>query len=161
MNRRDAALHLAQRYPGGIDALAQRLGKRPDTLRKELTGVNGYKWGVDDEEMLVAMCVAANVPDALAPITAAAANLGILLIPLPQQIDSGSDVFHRLAHTAQEFSTFMKDVAEAIEYGKVSANELRKAERDLAELVSDGQGCVGVLRKMHETAKPPHITRAA
>jgi hypothetical protein len=161
MNRRDAALHLARRYPGGLEALAPRLGKHPETLRKELTGVSGYKWGVEDEEVLIAMCIAANVPDALAPITAAAANLGALLIPLPQALDGGSDVFHRLAQTAQEFSKFMKDVAEAIEHGKVTANELRKSERDLAELVADGQGCVALLRKMHDGAKPAHITRAA
>ena len=42
MNRRSAALHLARRYPDW-DSLAAHMNKRPDTLRKELTGVEGYK----------------------------------------------------------------------------------------------------------------------
>jgi hypothetical protein len=161
MNRRDEALRLAQRYPGGIDALAQRLGKRPDTLRKELTGVSGYKWGVDDEESIVLMSEAAGVPDSIAPITAAAANLGLLIIPLPQQINGDSDAFHCLAGAAAEFSEFMKVIADAVADARVTANELRRVERELGRLVAQGQGCVAALRRIHEEAKPAHLKRAA
>lgn len=157
MNRRDAALHLARRYPGGIEALAQRMGKHPDTLRKELTAVNGYKWGVDDEEVSMAMCIAAGVSDPLAPLTAVAANLGVLLVPLPQQLDGDSDTFHCLARAASEFSEFMKTIADAVADGKVTANELRRVEHELGDLVAKGQGCVAALRKMHEEAKPAHL----
>jgi hypothetical protein len=157
MNRRDAALHLARRYPGGIEALAPRMGKHADTLRKELTAVNGYKFGVDDEELMMSLCVAAGVHDALAPLTAEAANLGVLLIPLPQQLDGDSDTFHCLAHAAGEFSEFMKTVADAVADGKVTPNELRRVERELGELVSKGQGCVAALRKIYEAEKPAHL----
>jgi hypothetical protein len=161
MNRRDAALHLARRYPGGVEALALRIGKNADTLRKELTGVHGYKWGVDDEELMMELCRAAGVHDALAPLTAEAANLGVLLVPLPQQLSGDSDTFHCLARAASEFSEFMKTVADAVAHGKVTSNDLRRVERELGELVAQGQGCVAALRKIHEDAKPAHIRSVA
>ncbi len=51
MDSRLALLHLVRRM-GGVEAVAPLLagGKRPDTLRKELTGVPGYKLGLDDAE---------------------------------------------------------------------------------------------------------------
>jgi hypothetical protein len=150
MNRRDAALHLAKRYPGGIDA-----------LRKELTGVNGYKWGVDDEELLVDLCQAARVPDALAPITAAAANAGALLIPLPQHVDADSTTWRCLASATEKFGALVRDIGDAVADGKVTANELRTVEADFGHLVSVGQHCLLSLKAMHEAAKPTHLRAAA
>jgi hypothetical protein len=157
MNRRAAAMLLANRYPGGLDALAPQLGKRPDTLRKELTGAPAYKWGADDEELMISLCLAAGVSDPLAPITAAAANAGALLIPLPQHASGAADSFRCLADTAREFSEFVASVADAEADGRVTANELKRVERELGELVSRGQDCVARLRKIHEEGKPAHL----
>jgi hypothetical protein len=160
MNRRDAALLLAHRYPGGLEALGARLGKRPDTLRKELTGLPGYKWGADDEELLVGLCLAAGVEDSLAPITAAAVNAGALVIPLPRQPDDGGGSFKHLAEAAREFGEFVASVADAEADGRVTANEIKRVERELGDLVSKGQSCVSHLRALHEAGKPTHLRAA-
>lgn len=160
MNRRDAALQLAHRYPGSLEALGQRMGKRPDTLRKELTGQPGYKWGVDDEELLIALCLSAGVADAIAPITAAAVNAGALLIPLPQGMDPEGNSFKCVAETAHEFGEFMASVAEAEADGRVTENEAKRAERKFGDLVSKGQGCVARLLAIHEAGKPTHLRAA-
>jgi hypothetical protein len=157
MNRRDAALHLARRYPGGIEALAPRMGKKPDTLRKELTGVEGYKWGVDEEELMISLCQAAGVADSIAPITAAAVNAGALVIPLPRELSAQGGSFQCLADAAREFGEFVASVAEAEADGCVTANELRRVERELGELVAKGQGCVARLKAVHEAGKPAHL----
>jgi hypothetical protein len=160
MNRRAQALHLARRYPDW-DSLAAHMGKRPDTLRKELTGVEGYKWGVDDEELLISLCIAARVADPLAPITAAAVNAGALLIPLLPTTLADGPTFKVLADTAYEFGAFMSTVSESIADGSVSANELREVERHFGLLVGKGQACVGNLVALQAAARPSDIRRAA
>lgn len=153
MNRRSAALHLARRYPDW-DSLAAHMGKRPDTLRKELTGVDGYKWGVDDEELLISLCIAAKVQDPLAPITAAAVNAGGMVILLPQLLGGVSPTFKCLADAAHEFGVFMASIADSVDDNDVTAHELREAEKCLGALVAKGQACVGNLSAMHEARKP-------
>lgn len=130
------------------------MGKRPDTLRKELTGVEGYKWGVDDEELLISLCIAAKVVDPLAPITAAAINAGALVILLPQGLDSGGPTFKCLADAAHEFGVFMTTAADAVADGRVTAHELRDVEQEFGALVAKGQACLGNLSAMHEAGKP-------
>lgn len=159
MNRRDAGLHLAMRYPGGIEAVAPRMGKRPDTLRKELTGVHGYKWGIDDEELLIAICLAAGVKDALAPITAAAVNAGAMVIPLPSMEAAGSS-FQAVASTAREFGEFMGTMADAAADGRITGNEVKRIDREASELVAAVQRCVSDMHALHEAGKPTHLRAA-
>lgn len=139
MNRRDAALHLARRYPGGLEALAPRMGKRGDTLRKELTGVEGYKWGVDDEELLIALCQAARVDDALAPITAAALTAGALLLPLPPDEQEDETPAQILASATRSFGGFMEAIGTTLSAGAISANQVKAIERQAAAVVLTAQ----------------------
>lgn len=157
MNRLDACLQLARRYPGGIDALALRLGRRPDTLRKELTGVPGYKLGVDEEETIVALCLAAGVPDALAPLTAAAANAGALLLPLPCTAAGDLPSLQRLADAAREFGEFAGALAQAEADGKISANERKRIEREGSQLVAAIQAVMSAVAREHEASQPLHL----
>ena len=154
MNRRDAALLLARRYPGGIEAVASRMGKKADTLRKELTGIDGYKWGVDEEELLVHLCHSAKVADPLSPLTASLLNFGAVVLLLPETSDSDSPTFRCLAEAAQEFGSFMASAADALADGKVSANEMRNVEREFGELVSKGQHCLARMAAIHDAGKP-------
>lgn len=156
MNRLDANHCLARAYPGGIDAVALRLGKPPDTVRKELTGVKGYKFGIDTEEHLMQICQAAGMHDALLPLTAAAVNMGALLIPLPRDDASGT-TYKCLAEAAHEFGGFMSSAADAIADGKVTANELRNVEREFSELVAKGQSCVAQMAALYEAGKPAEL----
>ncbi|MDB5965171.1 MAG: hypothetical protein JWQ72_1671 [Polaromonas sp.] len=153
MNRRIAALHLARRHPD-FDTLAAHMGLSADTLRKKLTGVENYNWFVKEEELLVQLCQAANVPDSLAPITAAAANAGALLVLLPQSMDEASPTYKCLALAAQEFGKFMATGAEAPADGKVTANELREVQAKFGKLVATGQQFLQALAAMHEAGKP-------
>lgn len=149
MNRRDAALHLARRYPGGLEEISRRMGKRGDTLRKELTGVEGYKWGVDDEELLIALCQAARVPDPLAPFTAGAVNAGALLLPLPPDGDESTPA-ECLATAARSFASLVASASTAQATGSVSRNDLKTIERDAGALVVSAQALVMQLRAVHE-----------
>jgi hypothetical protein len=151
MNRRDAALHLARRYPGGIDGIAQRMGKCADTLRKELTGTKGYKWGGDDEELMMSLCQAEGVADSLAPLSAAAINHGAVVWILPSAgAAAGAQSFALMAETAREFSEFVQTVAAAEADGEVSANEMKRIEKEAGELMGALQRSVAHMRAQYE-----------
>lgn len=153
MNRRIAALHLAGRHPD-FDTLAANMGKRPDTLRKELTKTPGYKWGVDDEDLLMDLCQALKVEDALAPLTAFAANRGALLVALPSGLESDSPTMQCLAAAAKEFGDFMSTAAAAMADNQVTANEVRAIEKKFGKLVAVGQGALTSMIAVHEAGKP-------
>ncbi|MES2909870.1 MAG: phage regulatory CII family protein [Pseudomonadota bacterium] len=155
MNRLIASLHLARRHPD-FDVLAAHMGLSADTLRKKLTRVENYNFFVREEELLIELCQSANVPDSLAPLTAAAANAGALLVTMPRTMPEGSPTFKCLADAAQEFGQFMSTAAEALADGKVTANELKAIETQFAELVAMGQTCLANMAAIHEAGKPRH-----
>lgn len=153
MNRRAASLQLAYRFPGGLEAVAALLGKRADTLRKELTGASGYKWGIDDEEQLIALCQAHSVADPLAPIAAAAVNAGAMLLQLPT-VTEEAPTFSCLASAAREFAGFIGSIASADAHGAITARELKQIEREAADLVASTQQCVTHAHRLHLAGRP-------
>ena len=156
MNRLDAARRLATRYPGGAEALAVRMGKSPETLRKELAGAPGFKWGTACEDDLMSLCQAAGVADPLAPIRASAVSHGARVIELPSMGAAGTS-YRFLAETAREFSEFVASVADAEADGAVSGNEMRRVDRELGELIGMAEACASHLRAIHEAGKPAHL----
>lgn len=153
MNRRTAGYLLARRYPDW-DSLAAKMGKSPDTLRKELTGMPGYKWGVDDEEMLMDLCLAAGVADSLAPITASAANHNAFLLMFPE-MGSGHTATHQcMADAVQGFGTFIATSSEACADMKVTANEIKACEQQCGALVAKVQAFMKHLHTLHQACKP-------
>jgi hypothetical protein len=153
MNRLNAALHLARRHPD-FDTLAANMGLGADTLRKKLTGVEGYNWFMREEELLVMLCQSAGVRDSLAPLTAAAVNAGAVLFKLPESPPEGSPTFKCLADAAKQFGDFMSTAAEALADGKISLNELRDIERKFGALVAMGQTSIANMAAIHEAGKP-------
>lgn len=145
MNRRDAALLLAKRFQGGVAGAALLLGKKEDTLRKELTGVNGYKWGADDEETLTQQAIAANVRDPLQALSTYARNCGALLVPLPQTLPEDGNTWRSLAEIGREFAEFAASVAEAESDSLVTPNELKRAEQEFADVVARGQALLAAM----------------
>lgn len=155
MNSRLALLHLVRRM-GGVEVAAPLLAgdKRPDTLRKELTGVPGYKLGLDDAEVLGMHAVAMGTADPFACVTALAANMGALVVPMPRGLDVGTPGAQAFARLAREFGDFVGTLAEAEQDGQITATELAQAEREFSELVAAGQAYLQRLSAMHQAGKP-------
>lgn len=157
MNVRNAAWHLARRFQNGIEGAALAIGKNADTLRKELTGVHGYKLGLDEVDALTQKAIAEGVSEPLAAVTAMAANANALLLMLPQGLEYDGNTFKCLAEAAREFSEFMSKVAEALGDGMVTANELREVEHAFSVFMAKGQQCLARLQAMHDAGKPAHL----
>lgn len=161
MNLIDSALHLARRFPGGIEALALRMGKRATTMRHELASSDHYKLGLADAEVITLFAVEQRVSNPLAILNTFAATCGAVVVMLPDMPDESCGTFRGLAESAREFSDFVATVADAAADGVVTANELAAVDRELSELVGRVQSVRAGLAAMHEASKPRQATAGA
>lgn len=165
MKTLDAALHLARRFPGGIEALALRIPssdpnkpagshKSAGALRHELTGSGNNKLGLEDAELISMYALEQRVDNPLAILNAFAANCRAVVVMLPEQGDGDDTTFAGLAAAAQEFSEFVASVAEAAADNSVSANELARVDKELGDLMGRAQSLRSRLAQIHEQGKP-------
>jgi hypothetical protein len=159
----DALDRLCKRYPGGIAAMAVRLGKRDKTLRAELKPPVGStaKLGLDEAVEIMRNCQQLGMPDALAPLDLLEAEFGRHAIALPElaQLKDGDLVRHTHRLTG-EFSDVLLAVAEAGRDNKITDHELRDAEAQFAELIAAGHQVLERMRAMNAKAKPAHLRAA-
>ena len=154
MNVLDAARNLARSLPGGVEAIAHRLGKRPDTLRHELIAQGFAKLGLEDADAIGALAREARSPNRTMIVNALAATVGGVVVLLPDSDAMDGDTFAALAQTAREFGEFITSVAEAAADGKVTANELKRVDKELGDMISRAQGMRQRLAAMHEEGRP-------
>ena len=152
MNLLDSLRRAVRHYPGGLDAVAVRLGKSPSTLEKELRGAQQYKMGADDAAEIAAMCAQLGTEHALEYPTRVAEAVGCTLLQLP-----AGHFAPRCAVTAQglaklmhEFSDVVSAAAQADADGEISRNEMADVQKHWAELVATGQQFLRHLEAKHE-----------
>lgn len=148
----DAARNLADDFPGGAKALAQRMDKNPFSLMHELAGTGTAKLGLLDSVKLT------RISRDLRILNAFAGEFGCLVLPMPEALQAdGSDAMQHLAVLAKEFGDVVQEVSASQADGDISANEMARIERQWSELVLAGQQLVTRLRTKHEASKPAHL----
>jgi hypothetical protein len=144
----DAAYHLGQAYPGGVEALAVRLGKNATTLRHEFSGAGFAKLGLQTAVDASVLSKDYRI------VNAFAAECGGMFVLLPSSLGGEGMAMQRVAVLAREFGEVVATVSEATADGEVSANELARVEREWAELVAAGQALMAHMRAKHEAGRP-------
>ena len=128
----DSVRRLCRRYPGGVEAVAQRLGKSPATLRHELAGAPGYKLGLLDVEEVLLIAKGARVDAYMEPLDVLVNTLAGDDAP-----EISIAVLDAMGRTSKEFADLCARTSEALHGdGYISDNELRDIEREAAELMS-------------------------
>jgi hypothetical protein len=133
----DAMRQVVKSYPGRVEAMAQRMGKNPATLRHEVSGAPGYKLGAEDLGEMTNFAQEAKQDNALLALSRLAENCGQMLVPLPLAnpvVDD--DCMLRLADSAREFGELCKEVAGDLADGKITNNELARIDRECGELIA-------------------------
>jgi hypothetical protein len=160
----DAFDRLCKHYPGGIAAMALRLGKREGTLRAELKPPVGStaKLGYDDAVEIMRNCQQLGMPDALAPLDLLEAEFGRQAIPLPELAQLGdADLVRHTHRLTSEFSDVLMAVAAAGDADGVTDNDLRNAEAQFGELIAAGHQVLERMRRMNAEGKPAHLRAVA
>lgn len=151
MDYLDSVRRAVRHYPGGVDAVAARLGKSPSTLEKELRAAPQYKLGAVDAAEIAAMCVEQGSDYGLEYPTRIAEAVGATLLVLPRGTDVPDGVTAQtLASLVREFSDVVSSATLADADGEISRNELLAVERQWAELVAAGQALMRHLDAKHQ-----------
>lgn len=140
----DAAFALVRAYPGGAVSLAPRIGKAHGTLSGEVAGRPGYKLGLDDAVAI------SQLSGDLRILNAFAAELGCMVLHVPDYTATGDDVMQRVGAAAKEFGEFLAEVTTDAADGEISANEIKRIEKEWGDLLAVGQGMLTRLRAMHD-----------
>lgn len=137
MNILDAARQVLKGYPGRLEAMAQRMGKSPSTLRHEIDGDKGYKFGAEDLMDMTNFAQQAKQDNALLALASMAANCGQMLVPLPlANAVVNDDCMLRLADVAREFGELCKEVAGDLADGQITNNELARIDSECAQVIA-------------------------
>lgn len=157
----DSVRRAVRHYPGGLEAVAARLGKSPSTLEKELRAAPQYKLGAVDAAEIAAMCSELHTPHALDYPTRLAEQVGATLLPIPHGLEPDSITAAAVAELMRELADVVSSVAAAEADNEISANELKTICRQWAELVGSGQQLMLALEAKHEKSKAKWARGAA
>lgn len=146
----DSVRRAVRHYPGGLEAVASRLGKSPSTLEKELRAAPQYKLGAVDAAEIAAMCSELGTAHALDYPTRLAEHVGATLLPLPHGLQHDAVTAAAVAELMRELADVVSAVAAADADDEISVNELKIIQRRWADLVGSGQHLMLALEAKHE-----------
>jgi hypothetical protein len=161
MNVLDSIRRAVRHYPGGVDAVAARLGKSPSTLEKELRAAPQYKLGAMDAAEIAAMCAEVHSAHFADYSTRVAEAIGgtVLLLPHGPLEPAEPVTAEALAVLVREFADVVTAAATADADGEISVNEMREICAQWAELVATGQHFMQRLEAKHEATMAKWATR--
>jgi hypothetical protein len=144
MNQHDALYLKARAYPGGIEALAQRMGKTPAVLYNKLRpGIHTHAVNFEEVSEILELCTDAGVDDPLHPLQAMNWRHGLVAFVLPNiECHSDEDLSQIILGVMQEAGEVAKVISDALRDRKINSEELDGIENEFQRLLS----AVGLLR---------------
>ncbi|TAN86147.1 MAG: hypothetical protein EPN14_00565 [Gallionella sp.] len=126
----DAAQRIGMGYPGGIPALAGRMGKHVRVLQAKLSPINDtHHLSLMEALEIQLMTGKADVLHAMAT------ELGFVAVPLPVPGASSGDLLRSVTRMMAEVGDYAREVERALGDGRVSDNERRRLAKELTEAV--------------------------
>lgn len=160
MNTLDALRLMVDYYPGGMPAMALRLGKTEEVLRKELSGAHTHKLGVVTACLISTYCMEVQSVHSNAFATAVAASSGGFVRLEVREMPSKQDVRADMAGLLKECSDVLNQATDALADERISDNELRAIERELADVFSRGQDLLKNAQARNLASKPAELRAA-
>lgn len=147
MNIQDAAHLIGHEYPGGSGPIADRLGIgrvvfnnkiNPNNTTHHLTMVESLRLQqlAGRYDILFAMAEAC----------------GFICLPLPGEVHEHVD--RDVAQLCKEFGEYITRVSGALEYGKVTPNEIKRCEKELSEMIAAANALQAALAAMATKRRP-------
>lgn len=148
MELNDAVRRMARHYPGGLVALAGRMGRSHSTLDKEIRGATGFKLGLAEAMEITVLCHDARVPGAMDLLSVMAHAVDHTLLPLPAGADADMTL-ERLARLMHQCGDMVSTVTKAKADGTVCTNEIKACRAQWSLLVAAGQAVMEGLEANH------------
>ncbi|SMF96825.1 hypothetical protein SAMN02949497_4236 [Methylomagnum ishizawai] len=134
MNPLDALYVTACEYPGGIEALSQRMGKTPNVLRNKLRpAIDTHHVNLEELSQLLDFLAEARMPNAALPLQALCWRHGYALVELPEIEADGDGIYRQMLAKLREDGELAADIERAMGDDKIDAKELDRIERSAME----------------------------
>jgi hypothetical protein len=155
MNITDALYRAAHRYPGGIEALAARMHISPSSVAHKVSP--NYPGAHCSPQEMVEIMEFTGDHSAL---QAMAGQLRYMLLPmvLPAGEQADGEFVQRLAGSCKEFGEFIAEISSDLVDGRVTDNELKRIEAELADMIAAAQALYAVAARINQSAKPKAAT---
>lgn len=138
MNQHDALYRVARAYPGGVEALAQRMGKSANVLYNKLRpGIDSHNVTFEEASEIVELCVQAGVKDAVQPLHAQNWRHGMVAFSIPcSQHLSDDDLVKTVYRVMKETGDVAESVSTALADGVITQQELQDIENRFQHMLS-------------------------
>lgn len=135
MNQHDALYIAARKYPGGVEALAQRMKISTAVLYSKMRpDCHTHHVTFEQVSEITEYLVGAHVPEALQALHAICWRHGLIAFELPPTSDQDDDsLIQSICKTVQEFGHVTSAVSGALADGKICGKELEEIEREFAQ----------------------------
>ncbi|SMF96155.1 hypothetical protein SAMN02949497_3540 [Methylomagnum ishizawai] len=134
MNPLDALYVTACDYPGGLEALAQRMGKSAHVLRNKLRpAIDTHHTSLQEFSLLLDFLAEARMPNADLPLQALCWRHGYVPVPLPEGTADGDGIYRQMLAKLREDGELAADIERAMGDDKIDAKELDRIERSAME----------------------------
>lgn len=128
MSAKDATYRLAHSYPGGVDALAARMGIPAQSLRNKVNPNGTAHTYIEDVEAMTVFSQDPQIAQALA--------LACGHVCIPVMAGKGGDLATEIAAVGKEFGDVMQATIKALADGRVTSRELADFDKQFAEHIS-------------------------
>lgn len=152
-----ALRRMVKHYPGSYEAMGAVLGISPEVLRKQLSGTQGFKLGVQDAELISEACARVRSEHCHAYANAVAAMHGGF-VELPVRDSGRLPLQAGFAGVVKQASEVLSDGLAALADNVVSDNEARVLRADIADLVAQAQELDRRVVEAHQVSKPRSTT---
>lgn len=148
----DAAYHTAHCFPGGVPAMAQRLGMSANTLQHKVNPRNTTHH-LSLREASDMMVLSGDVR----MLQALAAENGCVVLSEQAEPQAAVPPMQRVMQLVHEFSGVLESVNTALADGHVTLNELHDCERHIATQMQALNDMLGTLRGLMPTPPFPSL----
>lgn len=137
MDQHDALYKIARKYPGGISALAHRMGLTEAVLYNKIRpAIHTHYLSFEEVSEIIEYCQGANVPDATLPLMALTWRHGLIAIPAPDPDQATTD-----EQLAKNLCGVMKEIGDVAAFlndklatsGRLHVTDVDQFEREFRE----------------------------
>jgi hypothetical protein len=155
MNELDAIRLIVANFPGGLEVVALRIGKpSAETLRKELAGAPGFKFSLAHARQISILAIEAQSPHCYAFANVIAGDAGQMIGLPARDMAEKHDLRADTAGLLKEASDALGVITEALADELISDNELKRIERETAEVIEKAQDVLRDARERNAASKP-------
>lgn len=151
INQHDALYISARKYPGGVEALAQRLGVSPNVLRNKLRpAIDTHHTNFEEVSAIIECLEEVRVPEAYLALQAFNWRHGHVAVRLPSSEVGGGELFAQVLRIMNAEGQLANEISQAL------AGDNRIDGRELESIESQLQQSIEALVGLREKVRAKH-----